>query len=576
MRKQLFAAPLLSLLIAGAAFAGGSAATQTVSHDTELNRNLYVFNSIVKNLEENYVDTIRGNEAFRAAVAAMLNTVDPYTEYYASDDRETLERMSTGVNYGGIGSFVLGRDGWTYISEPITGSPSQVAGMRAGDRITRVDTTAVAGLTTDQVTKLLRGEAGTPVKVEVVRPYVADSLLTFDLIRERVVQPSVDYYSLSPAGIGYLKLNSYIDRSPAEVADALDSLSAAGLKSLILDLRGNGGGLVNSAVDILGNFLPKGTEALRTRGRDNTENKVYKTSIRPRFPDLPLVVLIDGGSASSSEITAGALQDLDRAVLVGSRSFGKGLVQSTLQLPYDGVLKVTTAKYYIPSGRLIQALDYSHRNPDGSVAPTPDSLTHEYTTRAGRIVRDGGGLTPDSVVSWGNTSRLLYNLVMAHQIFDYANRYVNTHPAPAKVSDLTMTDEMWSDFVAGVDTTKMRSDKIGMEYLKNLRSEADNEGFMTDELKEALNALEPLLQPDLQRDLNNKRKEVSEFIVEELADRYFGGKGRTAVTLLNDPGYDAAVAILSDPALYRRMLAPQPRGKGKDKMDPDSKQTNNR
>lgn len=531
-----------------------SESESTVGHDTSVARNLYIFNTLVKELEEGYVDSIRTDEAFKAAIDAMLNTVDPYTEFYAREDKDALIRLTTG-SYGGIGAFISEREGTTYISEPIPGTPSFKAGLKAGDKIIRVDTVDVTGKKSDYTTKLLKGEPGTHVMVTIERPYVTDSILTFDIIREKVQEKSVPYYGVIDNKTGYISLNSFLDKSPEEVRIALESFKEnPNVENIILDLRGNGGGLVESAIDILGNFLPKGTEVLRTRGREPSANKTYKTTHAPLFPDIPLAVLIDGGSASASEITAGALQDLDRAVLIGNRSYGKGLVQGTFSLPYDSYLKITTAKYYIPSGRLIQALDYSRRNPDGSVARTPDSLTNEFRTKNGRIVRDGGGLKPDTTVMLKDYSRLLYNLVINHLIFDYATKYAATHPEIPSASEFRVTDEIFDDFVASLDTTKIKSNKIGRELVNDLRNEAKREGFMTPELEAALETLTPLVEPNLERDLYNKRDEIALFLGREIVTRYYAEGGEIEFSLNFDEDVDVAKAILNDKNLYNEML----------------------
>ncbi|MDE6400644.1 MAG: S41 family peptidase, partial [Muribaculaceae bacterium] len=430
------------------------------SHDASVARNLNTFNAIVKELEMNYVDTIRPKEAFNAAIGALLSTIDPYTEFYDADQRADLTKMTTGqYDYAGIGSFIMQRDSASYISYPMKGAPAANAGLRSGDHIIRVDSTDTSRLGSEAVSKLLRGQAGTTVKVTVDRPYVADSILTFEMTRAKLVEPSVPYWGVVDGNTGYIRLTQFIEQSGKDVREALESFKAnPDVKQIVLDLRGNGGGLLEQAVDIVGNFVPKGTEVLRTRGRDASTEKIYKTTKTPLFPDIPLAVLIDGASASSSEITAGALQDLDRAVLIGSRSYGKGLVQGTMQLPYDGLLKVTIAKYYIPSGRLIQALDYSHRNPDGSVARTPDSLTNVYKTLHGREVRDGGGLTPDVVVEWPQVSRLTYNLVRDNWTYDFANKYANTHESIPDAWDFEITDEIYDDFKKSIDPSKLKYD----------------------------------------------------------------------------------------------------------------------
>lgn len=515
------------------------------SHDMALQRNLKTFNSMVKVLEENYVDSIRIDEAFKAASNAMLNTVDPYTEYYTADDRDQLMKMTTG-EYAGIGSYITEYNGYVCISQPMEGSPAAKAGLMPGDRIVKVDTVATKGLKNADVSKLLKGTPGTDVYIEVNRPYVADSLLSFTVTREKVTEKSVPYFGMVSPTTGYMRLNSYITNSPQEVAAALDSLKKnPGFSNLIFDLRGNGGGLVESAIEILGNFLPKGTQVLRTSG--NGKERVYKTTHTPEFPEMPLIVLTDGGTASASEITAGALQDLDRAVLVGNRSFGKGLVQTTFPLPHDALLKVTVSKYYIPSGRLIQALDYSRRNPDGSVARTPDSLTNVYYTSRGREVRDGGGLEPDSVVKNNTYSDILYNLVTKNKIFDYANKYRANHPDAISLDKFSITDENYADFADFVISSGMKYDTSFDALLKEVRKQADEQGYMTSDNDSILAALEKSLGSDLERDLQFKKKEIKDYLEEEIATRYYGDAGRIAVEIKTDPVVETAIAIIESP-----------------------------
>ncbi len=526
------------------------------SHDAAVARNLTTFNSIVKELEMNYVDTIRPKEAFDAAIGALLSTIDPYTEFYDADKRADLTKMTTGeYDYGGIGSFILQRDGSSYISDPMEGAPAARAGLRSGDKIIRVDSVDTSNMGSDQVTKYLRGQAGTPVTVTVNRPYVTDSILTFEMVRGKLNDPPVPYWGKVGDNMGYIRLTGFIDKSAKEVREALEAFKKdPSITQIVLDLRGNGGGLLEQAVEIVGNFVPKGTEVLRTRGRDASTEKIYKTTHSPIFPDIPLAILIDGGSASASEITAGSLQDLDRAVLIGSRSFGKGLVQSTMQLPYDGLLKVTTAKYYIPSGRLIQALDYSHRNPDGSVARTPDSLTNVYKTLHGREVRDGGGLTPDIEVEWDQVSRLTYNLVRDFYTYDFANKYANTHESIPDPWDFEVTDEIYEEFKKSIDPTKLQYDKVCEELVEQLKKTAEQEGYMTDETKAALDALTPLLTHDLNRDLDTKRKEISEYLGGEIAARYYFDKGKLIQDLKYDEAMQKAKEVLSDKAKLNSIL----------------------
>lgn len=552
MIKTKFIAPAALIL----ALSALGAAPEN-SHDAAVSRNLNTFNALVKELELNYVDSIRTEEAFGTAIDAMLSTVDPYTEYYNSEEKKQLETMTTG-EYGGIGSYIMERDGHTYISEPYEGSPAAVAGLKAGDWIIRVDTTDTRNMKSAEVTKLLRGVPGTRVAVEVQRPFAQDSILTVDIERRKLMMPSVPYYSVLPDSIGYVKLTSYIDKSPEEIKEALETFKAfPGLKGVVLDLRGNGGGLLESAVDILGYFLPKGTEVLRTKGKNKISEKIYKTRHNPILPDTPLVVLIDGGSASASEITAGALQDLDRAVLVGTRSYGKGLVQSTRPLPYDGLLKVTVAKYYVPSGRLIQALDYSRRNPDGSVARTPDSLTNLYHTRIGREVRDGGGLTPDVNVEWSKINRLVFNIVRDHWDFDFATRYVAEHPEISTAEDFVITDEIYDDFKKSIDPERLQYDKACEEMLKSLTEAAETEGYMTPEVQAQLDTLKSLLTHNLEHDLDFNRVQISSYLADEILGRYYYQRGKVIASLKNDPGLKKAAEILSDPKEYKKLLSPK-------------------
>lgn len=547
MRK--FAFTVVAFLLA--AIITAYAAPQK-SGDAALARNLTTFNAIVKELKDNYVDSIAPDRAFGAAIDALLGTIDPYTEYYPVEEQDALQKMTTG-EYGGIGSYLMDRDSSTYISAPMEGSPAARAGIKAGDRILRVDSIDVSHKLSADVTKVLRGRPETPVTIQLLRPYAEDSIVTVTLQRELLRQPSVPYYTVFD-NTGYILLTSFINKSPAEVKAALEEFKAdPRVKNIVLDLRGNGGGLVESAVDILSYFVPKGTEVVRTRGRDEASERVYKTTRSPLFPDIPLAILIDGATASASEILAGAVQDLDRGVLVGSRSFGKGLVQSTRPLPFSGVLKVTVAKYYTPSGRLIQALDYAHRNEDGSVSRIPDSLTHEYKTLHGRIIRDGGGLAPDSVIDWGKVNRLVYNVVRDNWSFDYATRFVAQHPQVAAPEDFVITDDIYADFKKSIDPKKFKYDRVMEEAMKQLRDIATEEGYMGDETTAAFDSLQKLLIHDLDRDLDTHRPEIEEYLGSEIMSRYYYDRGKTAYMLRNDKALKAARDILNSDR-YNKIL----------------------
>ncbi len=531
------------------------ALAQKKSGDAALARNLTTFNAIVKELQDNYVDSIAPDRAFKEAIGALLETVDPYTEYYPVEDQEMLQKMTTG-EYGGIGSYLLDRDSTTYISAPMEGSPSARAGIRAGDRILRVDSLDVSHKLSADVTKVLRGRPNTPVTITLQRPYVQDSIVTVTLTRELLQQPSVPYYAVI-GNTGYIQLTSFINKSPAEVKTALEEFKAdPRVKNIVIDVRGNGGGLVESAVDILSYFVPKGTEVVRMRGRNPSDERVYKTTRSPLFPDIPLAILIDGATASASEILAGAVQVLDRGVLVGSRSFGKGLVQTTRPLPFSGVLKVTVAKYYTPSGRLIQALDYAHRNEDGSVSRIPDSLTHEYKTLHGRTIRDGGGLVPDSTIDWGKVNRLVYNVVRDNWSFDYATRFAAEHPTIAPATEFVVTDEIYDDFKKSIDPKRFKYDRVMEEAMKQLREIATDEGYMGEETTAAFDSLQKLLIHDLDRDLNTHRDEITDYLGSEIVSRYYYDKGKTAYALRTDKALKAAQEIM-DSDLYDKILRKQ-------------------
>jgi carboxyl-terminal processing protease len=391
----------------------------------------------------------------------------------------------------------------------------------------------------------------------VKRPYVTDSIKTFDITRRKIQLPAVPYYGVLKDNIGYIYLTSFTDKAASEVKDALVELKKnPNVKSIVLDLRGNRGGLLEAAVKIVGLFVPKNTEVLRTRGKGLLNEKVYKTTSAPVDTEIPLAVLIDGGSASSSEITAGALQDLDRAVIMGARSYGKGLVQTTRPLPYDGMLKVTIAKYYIPSGRLIQAIDYSHRNPDGSVARIPDSLTNVFTTIHGREVRDGGGITPDVKIDYGEVNRLTYNIVSDNWAFNYATKFAAEHPEIAAAEDFVITDSIFNDFKSFIDPDKFNYDKVCESMLAALKSTAEIEGYMNDSTKAEFAVLEGLLKHNLSHDLDNNREDIEGILAGEIVKRYYYQKGQVIETLKRDVTIDSAEVILNDKARYNAILSP--------------------
>lgn len=549
MKKILtFAAAIVVLsLIAGAA---------TRNNKAEISRNLDIFNSLYKELQTFYVDTIDASKSITTAIDAMLDDIDPYTEYIPQDKQDAFKRMTTG-EYAGIGSMIMQRDGNVYISEPLVGSPAFQAGLRSGDRILTIDGDSVKGWTTEKASTRLKGSAGTVVKVSVCRPYVTDSIISVDITRRKIQEPSVPFYGVVRDDIGYIVLTSFTDKSAAEVKDALLKLKAdPRVKSIVLDLRGNGGGLLEAAVKIVSYFVPKGTEVLRQRGRELTNEKVYKTTSAPIDTKIPLAILVDGGTASSSEIVSGALQDLDRAVVIGQRSFGKGLVQTSRPLPYEGMLKVTIAKYFLPSGRLVQAIDYSHRNPDGSVSRIPDSLTNVFSTANGREVRDGGGITPDIKVKYGTPNRMTYNVVENFKIMDYATRFAATHDSIAPAAKFVITDDIFEDFRSFVNPSTINYDRVLDKMIDNLREGAKHEGYMTDSVSAQIDVLATMLKHDPDHDFNTARPDIERLLSNEIVSRYYLRPGQIENALRFDECLDSAATVLNTPGRYSEILRP--------------------
>ncbi len=532
-------------------------ADKVVNDDAAIARQLDIFNVLYKELNTYYVDTINPQKSIDNAINAMLDDIDPYTEYIPAVDHDDFMTISTG-EYGGIGSYIMQRTDdrkGVYISSPYEGSPAARAGLRPGDRIVMIDTARTDGWSQDRVSKALRGQANTRLRLQVVRPYDTDSVKTVELTRETIKVPPVPFSGVIRGNIGYIVLTTFNEHSAGQVKDALLELKKnPAVKSIVLDLRNNGGGLMESAVQIVGHFVPKGTQVLVTRGRDKQSEKIYKTTNEPIDTKIPLYVIIDGGSASASEITAGALQDLDRAVIVGARSYGKGLVQTTRPLPFDGMLKVTIAKYYIPSGRLIQEIDYSQRNADGTFQRRPDSLCTVFHTAHGREVRDGGGITPDVKVEAPEATRLVYNIVRDHWAFDFATRYASEHPEVPAPADFEITDTIFNEFKRFIDPKKFQYDKVCEVGLEQLRKVAKTEGYMNDSTTAAFNHLETLLKHDLNHDLDIHRADISRLLAQEILDRYYYQRGQIEYSLKTDECVDAVVQVMAKPDEWKRLL----------------------
>ena len=528
----------------------------------QISKNLDIFNSIFKELDMFYVDTVNAEKMIQTGVEGMLSLTDPYTEYYPEEEVSSLKEMTTG-KYGGIGAAIRYYEAKDRIAvvEPTEGMPAAEAGVKAGDIILSVGgKEMVRGDMKPQefsskVSEALRGEPGTSFVLKVLRPLKNDStVMEFKITRKNIRTNPVPYYGMVKDSIGYLALSSFTENSAKDFKKAFIELKQQGAKSLIIDLRDNGGGSLSEAVDIVNLYVPKGQEIVVTKGKVRQAQGSYKTQNEPVDTQIPLAVLVNGATASASEIVSGSLQDLDRAVVIGSRTFGKGLVQTIRPLPYNGTLKVTTSKYYIPSGRCIQAIDYAKKNADGSVARTPDSLTTVFHTAAGREVRDGGGIRPDIEVKGDKIPNIVFYLMNDDLIFDYATQYCWDHPTLASVDDFKLTDADYEAFKKLVKSRNFTYDRQSEKILKSLKEIAEFEGYMT-EAAEEFKALEKKLNHNLDRDLDYFAKPIKEYISQEIVTRYFYQRGAAMERLKDDTDLEEAIKVLQNPVRYREILS---------------------
>lgn len=528
----------------------------------QISKNLDIFNSIFKELDMFYVDTVNAEKMIQTGVEGMLSLTDPYTEYYPEEEVSSLKEMTTG-KYGGIGAVIRYYEAKDRIAvvEPTEGMPAAEAGVKAGDIILSVGgKEMVRGDMKPQefsskVSEALRGEPGTSFVLKVLRPLKNDStVMEFKITRKNIRTNPVPYYGMVKDSIGYLALSSFTENSAKDFKKAFIELKQKGAKSLIIDLRDNGGGSLSEAVDIVNLYVPKGQEIVVTKGKVRQAQGSYKTQNEPVDTQIPLAVLVNGATASASEIVSGSLQDLDRAVVIGSRTFGKGLVQTIRPLPYNGTLKVTTSKYYIPSGRCIQAIDYAKKNADGSVARTPDSLTTVFHTAAGREVRDGGGIRPDIEVKGDKIPNIVFYLMNDDLIFDYATQYCWDHPTLASVDDFKLTDADYEAFKKLVKSRNFTYDRQSEKMLKSLKEIAEFEGYMT-EAAEEFKALEKKLNHNLDRDLDYFAKPIKEYISQEIVTRYFYQRGAAMERLKDDTDLEEAIKVLQNPVRYREILS---------------------
>ena len=541
---------LCGLLIAAGTFFSFKRDTRNF----EISKNLNIFNAVFRELDICYVDTVNPEKSIEAGINYMLSQLDPYTIYYPESKNEELKMMTTG-KFAGIGSIIRFHKGKNHvvIDAPYEGMAAQKAGLRPGDVLLEIDGEDLTGKTTQQVSDLLRGEPGTSFMLKYERPGTAEPQ-TVKITRENVQTPAVPYYGMLKDSVGYIVLSSFFEGCSRDVRRAFIALKEQGMNSLVLDLRGNPGGLMNEAVDLLSMFIPKGTEVVSTKGKLKQASSVSKTGKEPLDLDIPIAVLVNGNSASASEIVAGSLQDLDRAVIIGERTFGKGLVQVIRDLPYGSSLKVTTSKYYIPSGRCVQAINYQQRSADGRPERIPDSLTHVFHTAAGRPVRDGGGVTPDVTVDEPQLPTMLFYLANDDVLFDYATDYCLTHPTITSPEKFEVTDADYADFKERVKKADFKYDRESEKALKALKEIAEVEGY-TDDAKAEFEALEKKLTHNLDRDLDHFAKDIKMLIADEIVTRYYYQRGAIIQQLKDDPDVDKAVSLLTSPAEYRKILS---------------------
>ena len=519
-------------------------------------KNLDLFHSVFRELEMMYVDTIDVDRTIESAIHGMLSNLDPYTVFYPEDEDEDLRMMMTG-KYAGVGAVVRyhAKHDRVVVVEPYEGMPAFGAGLRAGDILLSIDGEDLKGWPVDKVSEKLRGESGTTLFVRAKREGVADSLLEVKITRANIALPSVPYYTMFADSVGYIILNSFTENCARDVRLSLVDLKNRGARKLILDLRGNGGGSLAEAVDIVGLFVPKGTQVVSTRGKLSQASQTFKTQREPLDLTIPLVVLVDGQSASASEIVAGAIQDLDRGVVMGWRTFGKGLVQSVRELPYNSSLKITTSKYYTPSGRCVQKIDYSKAVRSKGEEDKTESAPGEFYTLSGRPVKAAGGITPDVVLKELAVPNLLFYLANSDILFDFATDYAHSHPTIAPVDDFVVNDSLYAAFKEAVKASDFKYDRQSEKALAALKEVAAFEGYL-DEASETFALLEKQLSHDIDRDFEYFDQRIRELLADELVSRYYYQRGAIIQAIKSDSTVFRARDLLADSVAYRAMLVP--------------------
>ena len=551
MKKVLVS--LLMVLLAAPAFAQIDR-----DHDFKTAKNMDVFNSIYKNLDLMYVDTLDAQEVVGNGIKAMLGSLDPYTTYYPEEKVNELKNMLTG-KYAGVGAvvrynFQLQR---VCISEPYENMPAAEVGLKKGDIILSIDDEDMTNKDVAYVSDHLRGDPGTSFIIKVKRPSTGKTL-KMKITRRTIQMPFLPYYGMLEGGYGYINFNSFTDNCAKDVRRAFIDLKKQGAKGLVFDLRNNGGGSVSEAVSIINMFLPKGKTVLKMQGKLQRSNKEYKTSVEPVDSVMPMVVLVNGNSASASEIMSGSLQDYDRAIILGTRTYGKGLVQTTMDLPYNGQMKLTTAKYYIPSGRCVQALNYKHAK-GGYVEHVPDSLTKVFYTANGREVRDGGGVKPDVEVKPDSLPNIAFYLAGARDsnevMLNYEVDYIAKHPTIAPAKDFALTDADYDEFKARVLKADFKYDRETEKYLKDLEKLAKFEGYY-DDAKPEFEALKKKLSHNVAKDLDYNKEYIKQLLENEIVAAYYFQAGAIQNSLRYDKQIKEAVKLLNSPEEYKKILLP--------------------
>ena len=519
----------------------------------EISKNLDIFSSLYKELNIYYVDETDPGDLMKIGIDAMLESLDPYTTYIPESEKEDFEFMTTG-QYGGIGAIITKIGDWVTVSEPYEGFPADKAGLIAGDKFIEISGKSAKGKSTEDVSKVLKGEPNTGVNVLIEREGLEKPFLV-EIIREEIKLNSVPYYGLISDSIGYIKTRSFTRNISKEVIDAFKDMKVnSGLKGLVLDLRGNPGGLLNEAISMANIFIDRGQEIVYTKGKNKDWDKSYKARYEAIDTDIPLAVLINRSSASASEIVSGAIQDLDRGVVIGQRSFGKGLVQQTRKLSYNAQMKVTTAKYYIPSGRCIQALDYSNRDDDGSVGIVPDSLRTEFKTLNNkRSVFDGGGITPDISIEPDKFSNILKSLLSKRHIFNFANIYKRNNESIVDAKSFLISDDIYSEFKQYLDDKDYEYETNTEKAIKKLEKDAEGEKYFV-ELKDQLELLSTKMEESKNNDIERFKNEISELLEMEIATRYYYQKGKIESTLKHDQEISKAIEVLNNISLYNAIL----------------------